>query len=58
MKKFLFLLISLLVIIPTIASAHTELTSSNPAANQVIKKDLKEIVLTYGDFGYRVVPLI
>ncbi|MFF2449758.1 copper resistance protein CopC [Neobacillus sp. NPDC058068] len=48
MKKLLFILISLLVMIPTIASAHTELTSSNPAANQVVKEDLKEIVLTYG----------
>lgn len=47
MKKLLFLLISMLVMIPTIASAHTELTSSNPAANQIVKEDLKEIVLTY-----------
>ncbi|MFZ7943632.1 MULTISPECIES: copper resistance CopC family protein [Bacillaceae] len=48
MKKLLFILISLLVMIPTIASAHTELTSSNPAANQVVKEDIKDIVLTYG----------
>ncbi|MFZ7947213.1 MULTISPECIES: copper resistance CopC family protein [Bacillaceae] len=48
MKKILFLLICLLVMIPTIASAHTELTSSNPAENQVVTEDLKEIVLTYG----------
>lgn len=47
MKKLLFLLISLLVMIPTIASAHTELTSSNPSSGQVVKEDLKEIVLTY-----------
>ncbi|MEH7306968.1 copper resistance CopC family protein [Neobacillus drentensis] len=47
MKKLLFLLISMLVMIPTIASAHTEITSSNPAANQVVKEDLKEIVITY-----------
>ncbi|MEH7355829.1 copper resistance CopC family protein [Neobacillus drentensis] len=47
MKKLLFVLISLLVIIPTIASAHTELASSNPASGQVVTEDLKEIVLTY-----------
>ncbi|MBV7504210.1 copper resistance protein CopC [Bacillus sp. sid0103] len=47
MKKLLLLLISMLVMIPTIASAHTEITSSNPAANQVVKEDLKEIVITY-----------
>ena len=33
--------------IPTIASAHTKLTSSNPAAGQVVKEDLTEIVLTF-----------
>ncbi|MFP5113867.1 copper resistance CopC family protein [Bacillaceae bacterium C204] len=47
MKKLLFLLICILVMIPTVASAHTELTSSNPATNQMVKVDLKEIVLTY-----------
>ncbi|MCM3729462.1 copper resistance protein CopC [Neobacillus cucumis] len=47
MKKLLFLLMSLLVMIPSIASAHTELTSSNPAANQVVIEDQKQIVLTY-----------
>jgi len=47
MKKLLFVLISLLVMIPTIASAHTELASSNPASGQVVTEDLKEIVLTY-----------
>jgi copper resistance protein C len=33
--------------VPTIASAHTELKSSNPEAGQVVKKDLAEIVLTF-----------
>ena len=47
MKKLLFLLMSLLIMIPSIASAHTELTSSNPAANQVVIEDQKQIVLTY-----------
>jgi len=48
MKKILFLLISMLVLIPTLASAHTELTASTPAANQVVKDDVKEIVLAFG----------
>ncbi|WP_237389654.1 copper resistance CopC family protein [Bacillus sp. USDA818B3_A] len=47
MKKLLFLLISTLLFIPTIVSAHTELTVSNPANGAVVKEDLKEIVLTY-----------
>jgi copper resistance protein C len=47
LKKILFLLISILVMIPSIASAHTELTSSTPAAGQVVTEDIKEIVLTY-----------
>lgn len=37
----------MLVMIPTIASAHTEIISSNPASGQVVKDDLKEIVITY-----------
>lgn len=37
----------MLVMIPTIASAHTEITSSNPASGQVVKEDLKEMVITY-----------
>ncbi|WP_251555076.1 copper resistance CopC family protein [Neobacillus muris] len=48
MRKIFFILISMLVMIPTIASAHTELISSNPASEQVVNGDLKEIVLTYG----------
>jgi copper resistance protein C len=47
MKKLLFLLICTLVLIPTIVSAHTELTGSNPANGAVVKEDLKDIVLTY-----------
>src|SRR4051794_680870 len=47
MKKILLLLISMLVMLPAIASAHTELTNSNPTSGQVVKEDLKEIVLTY-----------
>jgi copper resistance protein C len=33
--------------IPAIASAHTKLTSSNPAEGQVVKEELTEIVLMY-----------
>lgn len=47
MKKLLFILIGMLVLIPAIASAHTEITSSNPASGQVVKEDLKEIIITY-----------
>lgn len=47
LKKLLFILGSIWVMIPTIVSAHTELTSSNPVSGQVVKQDLKEIVLTY-----------
>ncbi|MCL6572815.1 MAG: copper resistance protein CopC, partial [Bacillus sp. (in: Bacteria)] len=47
MKKIVFILISMLVMIPSISSAHTELTSSNSATSQVLTVDIKEIVLTY-----------
>lgn len=47
MKKLLLLLMGIFVMLPTIASAHTELTSSNPGAGQVVKEDLNEIVLTF-----------
>jgi len=47
MKKLLFILVGMLVMLPSIASAHTELTTSNPTSGQVVKEDLKEIVLTY-----------
>lgn len=47
MKKLLFLIIGILVCIPTVVSAHTELTASNPSNGAVVKEDLKDIVLTY-----------
>ena len=47
MKKLFFLIICTLVMIPTIANAHTELTTSNPAAGQVVTEDLTELVLTF-----------
>ncbi len=47
LKKLLLLFIGFFVMVPSLASAHTELTSSNPSAGQVVKEDLNEIVLTY-----------
>ncbi|MEH7414895.1 copper resistance protein CopC [Neobacillus drentensis] len=47
MKKILTILSCLLMILPSIASAHTELTNSYPAEHQVIKEELEEVVLTY-----------
>lgn len=47
MKKLFFLIICTLFIVPTIANAHTALTSSNPADGQVVTKELTELVLTY-----------
>jgi copper resistance protein C len=38
----------MLIVIPTIVGAHTELTSSNPESGQVVTEDLNEIVLTFG----------
>jgi copper resistance protein C len=34
--------------VPSLASAHTQLTSSNPQEGQVITEDFKEITLTFG----------
>ncbi|MEW9052747.1 MAG: copper resistance protein CopC [Neobacillus sp.] len=48
MKKLTFILICMLILIPTLVSAHTELTSSNPESGQVVTEDLQEIVLTFG----------
>ncbi|MEH7013263.1 copper resistance CopC family protein [Neobacillus niacini] len=47
MKKLIFIITCLLVMIPTIISAHTDLTSSNPEAGQVLTEDLTEIILSY-----------
>ncbi|MCE4093136.1 copper resistance CopC family protein [Priestia aryabhattai] len=43
MKKFLFSLILSLLLLPTIASAHTGLVSSTPSKGEVVKEDLNEI---------------
>jgi copper resistance protein C len=47
MRKLFFLIIITLVLVPTIANAHTELFSSNPAVGQVVTEDLTELVLTF-----------
>jgi copper resistance protein C len=47
LKKLLFLIICTLFIVPTIANAHTALTSSNPSDGQVVTEDLTELVLTF-----------
>lgn len=47
MKKLFFLIICALYIVPTVANAHTALTSSNPADGQVVTEELTELVLTF-----------
>lgn len=47
MKKYLFAFLLLLMIIPTMAYAHTGLVSSNPSEGQVINEDLSEITLQF-----------
>ncbi len=47
MKKLLFMLICMFISIPTMASAHTHLSSSNPTEGQVVTEELKEIILDY-----------
>ncbi|MFJ5622600.1 copper resistance protein CopC [Peribacillus loiseleuriae] len=47
MKKLLFMLICMFITIPTMASAHTHLSSSNPKEGQIVTEELKEITLDY-----------
>ncbi|MEH7178353.1 copper resistance CopC family protein [Neobacillus vireti] len=47
MKKFSLLIICMLFVLPSIVSAHTHLSSSNPAEGQVVVDELKEIILTF-----------
>ncbi|MFA1711512.1 copper resistance protein CopC [Peribacillus frigoritolerans] len=47
MKKILFMLMCMFICIPTIANAHTELTSSNPKEGQMVTEELDEIVLDF-----------
>lgn len=48
MKKLFCVLISIFFLLPTFASAHTELVSSDPEPGQVVTEDKTEIVLTFG----------
>ncbi|MEH7377766.1 copper resistance CopC family protein [Neobacillus drentensis] len=47
MKKFFVLFLGAILFLPTIASAHTQLSGSNPQQGQVISEDIKEIALTF-----------
>ncbi|WP_129691719.1 copper resistance protein CopC [Gottfriedia acidiceleris] len=47
MKKGLSILILLLFIFPSLATAHTTLESSNPSDGQVITEPLKQIILNF-----------
>lgn len=47
MKKSLFAFLLILMIIPTMAYAHTGLVSSNPSEGQVINEDLSELTLQF-----------
>ncbi|MFD0049746.1 copper resistance protein CopC [Actinomycetes bacterium NPDC127524] len=47
MKKVLFFLAGLFLMVPVAASAHTGLESSNPAKGQVITSELKKISLVF-----------
>ncbi|OCA81657.1 hypothetical protein A8F94_22620 [Bacillus sp. FJAT-27225] len=48
MKKTAFILAFLLIVMPTLASAHTQLESSTPESGQVVKEELSELVLNFG----------
>lgn len=47
MKKFFLLILIIFLMVPSIVSAHTGLTSSNPSEGQVLKEDLQEIILNF-----------
>ncbi|MFJ5761257.1 copper resistance protein CopC [Neobacillus sp. NPDC093182] len=47
MKKFSLLILCLLVLLPSVVSAHTHLSESNPIEGQVVVDELKEITLTF-----------
>lgn len=48
MKRTLSILILLILLLPSMASAHTTLESSNPSDGQVISEPLKQITLNFG----------
>jgi copper resistance protein C len=47
MKNTIALILFILIFIPSIVSAHTGLSSSNPAEGQVVATELSEITLSY-----------
>ncbi|WP_180955130.1 copper resistance CopC family protein [Peribacillus deserti] len=47
MKKMIFLILSIFLIVPTYTSAHTGLVSSNPQSGEVVKEDLTEVQLVF-----------
>jgi copper resistance protein C len=47
MKKIMAIILFILIFIPSIVSAHTGLSVSNPAEGQVVETELSEITLTY-----------
>ncbi|MBY3621068.1 copper resistance protein CopC [Acinetobacter sp. CUI P1] len=47
MRKVMLLILLLLVLLPTMVSAHTELESSYPKENEIITQPITEIILTF-----------
>ncbi len=47
LKKIIVLLFSTLLLLPIMASAHTSLSSSNPAEGQVVTEDLDQILVHF-----------
>ncbi|WP_043931822.1 copper resistance CopC family protein [Bacillus sp. EB01] len=48
MQKIVIILAIMVMMLPTIASAHTQLESSTPESGQVVKENLNQIVLNFG----------
>ena len=47
MKKILSIITLLVFLFPTMASAHTELVSSNPSNGEVVTEPIKQITLEF-----------
>ncbi|MDQ0973812.1 methionine-rich copper-binding protein CopC [Neobacillus niacini] len=47
MKKLMIVMFCFLMIMPSVVSAHTSLTSSNPAEGQVVTENLEQITLDF-----------
>ncbi|MEH7013564.1 copper resistance protein CopC [Neobacillus niacini] len=47
MKKFILFFFCVFLILPSIISAHTSLSSSNPSEGQVVTEQMEEIILNY-----------